>query len=297
MAPLLSIIIPVYNSEATIRRTMDSLLALPADSREQTEVIVIDDGSRDSSSEIIASYRDRLSPASLVICRQENQGTSAARNKGIDQSTGSWIFFLDADDELYGDLIPSLLQYPDASAVAFSVQYVRNNRRQGRRTPRSINSGNHLDIFSAGNALTVSSIAIKRESILVRFNQDMQFLEDWLFWIMNPQIFNKMVVLRRVFSARIHAHGSGKTSNYEKAGGYRAIIADVVTRELQGRLTRKQKNNFFIQKQIGGILRGEQISSSPFLSFPCSIGLYVKLILYTLLRKKFGRFDKYGKRP
>jgi glycosyltransferase involved in cell wall biosynthesis len=86
-----SVIIPAYNSEKFIRRAIDSVLAQthPAE-----EIIVVDDGSTDSTGEIVQSYGP---PVQYV--RQDNAGPGAARNTGIRAAQGDWIAFLDSDDE------------------------------------------------------------------------------------------------------------------------------------------------------------------------------------------------------
>lgn len=91
--PLYSIIIPLYNKERQIARTLDSVLA---QSVTDFEVIVVDDGSKDRSSEIVKGYSD---PRIRYIWK-ENGGVSSARNRGIQEAKGEWILFLDADDTL-----------------------------------------------------------------------------------------------------------------------------------------------------------------------------------------------------
>ncbi len=87
----ISAVIPAYNSEKTIARAIDSVLK---QTRSADEIIVIDDGSKDKTAEIVGSYGDKV-----VLIRQENAGVSVARNAGIDAASSDWIAFLDADDE------------------------------------------------------------------------------------------------------------------------------------------------------------------------------------------------------
>ncbi len=88
---MITVVIPAYNAAAFIRRTIDSVLAQTYD---DYEVVVIDDGSSDGTSDIVESYGGK------VRCiRQENAGDGAARNRGIAEARGQWIAFLDHDDE------------------------------------------------------------------------------------------------------------------------------------------------------------------------------------------------------
>ena len=98
----ISVIVPCFNSGATITRTIDSL-------RNQTllpyEIIVVDDGSFDESTlNILDSLRD------IILIRQSNKGLSSARNVGVSHATGTHIFFLDSDDWIESNALHSLSQ-------------------------------------------------------------------------------------------------------------------------------------------------------------------------------------------
>lgn len=86
---MISVIVPVYNGEKYLRRCLDSLVG---QNDGDVEVIVVDDGSTDSTAEIVRSY------PSVRYVFQKNAGQAAARNTGIDHATGSYIAFCDADD-------------------------------------------------------------------------------------------------------------------------------------------------------------------------------------------------------
>jgi glycosyltransferase involved in cell wall biosynthesis len=90
--PLISVVIPLYNAAPYIRRSVDSVLK---QTYQNFELIVVDDGSKDNSGSLVQAYTD--SRLRLVV--QDNNGASAARNRGIKEGRGSLIAFLDADDE------------------------------------------------------------------------------------------------------------------------------------------------------------------------------------------------------
>jgi len=89
--PLFSVIIPLYNKEPHIKRALDSVLA---QTFSDFEIIVVDDGSADKSSEIVKSYANEK----ITLIQQKNTGESGARNRGIREANGKIIAFLDADD-------------------------------------------------------------------------------------------------------------------------------------------------------------------------------------------------------
>ncbi len=90
--PLFSIIIPVYNSQRTIRRTLLSVLNQTFNNY---EVIIVNDGSNDNSAEILSEY---ACYPQITVLEQINAGVSAARNSGLHQARGDYLLFLDADD-------------------------------------------------------------------------------------------------------------------------------------------------------------------------------------------------------
>ena len=92
-----SVIIPLFNKKATVARAIDSALAQEDIS---VEVIVVDDGSSDSSNAVVQAFGDRVR-----LIRQQNAGPSAARNHGARLATKSLLVFLDADDELLPDCL------------------------------------------------------------------------------------------------------------------------------------------------------------------------------------------------
>ena len=92
----------MYNSKDTIIRALDSV-------RNQTaydsilEVIVVNDGSKDDSSEIVSKYKEKNPDFPLVLVDKKNGGVSTARNKGMELAKGEWIALLDSDDEWFYD--------------------------------------------------------------------------------------------------------------------------------------------------------------------------------------------------
>lgn len=93
--PLITIIIPVYNSQLTLDKCIDSILS---QSFQDFEIILINDGSIDNSRELCEIWSNKDSR--IRVLHQENKGPGAARNQGIKHSKGDWITFVDSDDYL-----------------------------------------------------------------------------------------------------------------------------------------------------------------------------------------------------
>ena len=118
--PKFSIIVPVYNTEKYLKRCLDSI---KSQSFKDYEVIIVNDGSTDNSSDIICKYPYK-------VINQENQGLSMARNNGVKASMGDYLIFLDSDDYIEKDLLKeinkSLSNNPDL--VRYQIKEVFDNK-------------------------------------------------------------------------------------------------------------------------------------------------------------------------
>lgn len=113
-----SIIVPVYNTEQYLERCFNSILS---QTYKNYEVIVVNDGSTDSSLKIINRYKE------FICINQKNQGLSMARNNGIKKATGDYLIFLDSDDFLDKDLLLNLCQkIEDQEIIRYQLAVVEN---------------------------------------------------------------------------------------------------------------------------------------------------------------------------
>lgn len=103
--PEVSVIIPVYNVENKLRRCLDSIMK---QTFSDYELILVNDGSRDSSGDICDEYAKR--DARIKVIHQDNKGASAARNRGISQAQAQYITFVDSDDYVHVDFLNTLYE-------------------------------------------------------------------------------------------------------------------------------------------------------------------------------------------
>ena len=128
---MISIIVPVYNSDQYLGMCLDSLLA---QTYNDIEVICINDGSQDNSGFILGDYSRKDNR--LKVITQENQGIAAARNRGLQEAQGDWIIFVDSDDWLEVttcERIISLAIHHNADVIFWP--YVREFAN-GKKAPR-----------------------------------------------------------------------------------------------------------------------------------------------------------------
>lgn len=185
-----SIVLPIYNSANTIARCLEILVCLEGI---QKEIILIDDGSIDATPQILDEYAKQYS--FIRVIHQENMGASAARNRGIEEASGEWISFVDADDIVTEDYIAAF----DAVKYKADVNYFSS------RIVTDGYIGEHLlqDCYYEGNAsLEDALIALKlsedkyehygytwnkffRASIIrkhnIRFIEGLRYREDEIF--------------------------------------------------------------------------------------------------------------------
>ena len=181
--PLISVVIPVYNGEKTIKKTIEAVLN---QSFPDIEVIVINDGSCDSTVEIVNSIDDYR----LQLFSYTNAGLAASRNRGISHSKGEFISFIDADDLWTTDKIEAqykALQENPQAAVAYSwTDYID---AEGK----FLQSGRHVtakgDVYSK---LVLSSFLENGSNPLIRmqaistigtFDESLFAAEDWDMWL------------------------------------------------------------------------------------------------------------------
>lgn len=122
MNPLVSIIVPIYNVENYLSQCIDSLLA---QSYRNIEIILVDDGSNDSSGSIADEFAKK--DHRIRVIHTSNNGVSSARNKGIETSTGEYICFVDADDSvlpIYVEYLLNLILTYDADISLTTTMYM-----------------------------------------------------------------------------------------------------------------------------------------------------------------------------
>ena len=119
--PVISIIVPVYNAEKYLHRCIDSILS---QTFTDFELLLIDDGSTDSSSIICDDY---LREDSRVrVFHKKNGGVSSARNMGLDNAKGKWITFVDSDDFISSNFCEILLDNENEDLVICSFETFGN---------------------------------------------------------------------------------------------------------------------------------------------------------------------------
>jgi glycosyltransferase involved in cell wall biosynthesis len=185
--PIVSVIIPAYNYAQYLKKAIDSVLA---QTYREYEIIVVNDGSTDNSTEILNEYKGLV-----YVISQANAGLSAARNSGLNIARGEYIAFLDADDYWYPNALSEMVAYLQKnkrkSLVAGSWCVVDESGAIIKR-PQNYNSQIRAEIgFDFYRALTFSdlfpihALLIKRQCFETAgfFDTELKAMEDWDMWL------------------------------------------------------------------------------------------------------------------
>ena len=177
MNPLVSIIIPVYNSSAFVVEAVRSALS---QTYSQIEVIVVDDGSTDNSLQLLEDIKDNR----LRLFSQINQGACVARNRGLAEARGEYVKFLDSDDILYPDAVAGQLE------------------QQSRLGIGEVVFGDFDFIDEHGNVFYENEFD---ENAFLSVDQDLWFMTNWEMLITCPLHKREYLVEYKGFDNRLRS--------------------------------------------------------------------------------------------
>jgi glycosyltransferase involved in cell wall biosynthesis len=179
--PQVSVIIPTYNRGWIIKEAIDSVLA---QDYTKFELIVVDDGSTDHTSDVLDSYGK-----DIKVISQKNKGVSAARNRGIAEASGKFIAFLDSDDLWLSQKLSVQIEFfnqtPDALICQTEEVWIRNGLRVNPKKRHKKPSGM---IFKPSLELCLvspSAVMIQRSLFdrVGKFDETLPACEDYDLWL------------------------------------------------------------------------------------------------------------------
>ena len=179
--PLVSVIIPTCNRGWIIKEAVDSVLSQKF---VDFELIVVDDGSTDNTQDILNKYKNNIK-----VLKHNNQGVSAARNKGIALASGRFIAFLDSDDLWLPDKLSMQVNFFNTNKEALICQteeiWIRNNVRVNPKKRHKKLSGMIFEPSLCLCMVSPSAVMIKRElfEAVGLFDESLPACEDYDMWL------------------------------------------------------------------------------------------------------------------
>lgn len=220
MAELVSIIIPVYNGEKTILRAIESCCRQVY---ANIEILVIDNVSTDSTKAIVHQKVQSDQRVKLMVLGEK--GRSKARNLGLDKANGQFIQFLDADDVLEKNKIFEAMNFfkhnADKIAYGTSIQYIKQ-KAVTKRTP----DFKHKSEILIHNIFPINSFIFRKNA--VRFDKNLEFDEDWLFWV--DLLYGKetSVVLTNDIGGSVYVTGENTMKDVGKMLYYEIFVRGII---------------------------------------------------------------------
>lgn len=184
----LSVIIPTYNYGNYIKKT---LLSIIRQNYFADEIIVIDDGSTDSTKTIVDSFRSSHLSHNILYFYQKNKGVSSARNLGYVKSSSKYLMFLDSDDELlpnaFDSIDNSIKAHRNADMIFFGYLSISHKNVIKERLPKQLNNDrneNVVKLLEGGMVGLRSSSTILNRNVmkLIKYPENVHVGEDTLFF-------------------------------------------------------------------------------------------------------------------
>jgi len=191
---IFSVVIPTYNRASKIRRAVESVLA---QSYENFEILVMDDGSTDNTAEVVASFAD---PRITYRWEENFGGPARPRNRGIAQAKGEWICFLDADDWWTADKLEICFLALNADAdIVYHDLYVVRTLDQTIFKERASSTAPRHPMFQAllctGMSMPNSSVVVRRDLLIqagpVSEKRELIAVEDLDTWVKVSRLTEK----------------------------------------------------------------------------------------------------------
>ncbi|MDE2266291.1 MAG: glycosyltransferase family 2 protein [Alphaproteobacteria bacterium] len=182
MTPFFSVVIPVYNRATVLG---DALRSVLAQTEQDFEIVVVDDGSTDHPERTVKEISDPR----IVLARQDNGGGGAARNTGIDIARGRFIAFLDSDDEFLPHHLSTMRKLLEGTSLVAGYARIVVDRGEGRaflKPPRAIRNGEDMATYLLCDRgfVPTSTMVVERDMAkVVRFHENLAAAEDTDFAI------------------------------------------------------------------------------------------------------------------
>ena len=263
--PLLSIIVPVFNVQAYLEQCLNSIIS---QSYTNIELIVVNDGSTDSSAEICDNYAKR--DARIVVIHKNNGGLSDARNAGLKLAKGNWIGFVDSDDwiepMMYYDLMKAVyIDNSDIGCTGFYYEHLNGNSEPN--PPDSLSIDRYITDFTIRNqwipALLSGKLSdlpymlhsvcdkIFRRDLISEFYSERLYLNEETIFVLNALLKAKSIsaYFKYGYHYRLRAGSLIHTKHHDilqKRHSLNLLLSKILEKEPNSKYTTNIANRYFL---------------------------------------------------
>ena len=251
-----SVVVPVYNVEAYISETIESIIT---QSCQNIEIILINDGSTDNSGIICESYAKIDSR--IIVIHQRNSGVSAARNRGIDLAKGEYICFVDGDDTIDSDMIELLYTFGynhDIDLILPIGNKYTQKIERNENSFRILEANQVLSDYLQFKNLLDSHGLLKTEIVKkIKYSDSIFFWEDYAFKVELISRCNSIAKTTNIFYYYRQREGSANNSKISERTLTCLNIADLFVEKglVSSRQDIDNVRTFFIEQCFEMLMR------------------------------------------
>lgn len=255
--PLFSVVIPAYNAEDFVCEALDSVAGQTM-SKSNYEVIIVDDGSTDETSNKISTWAKEHPMVELRLIQQANKGIGGARNTGIREACGIFVAFLDSDDvwlERKLELVADHMKEVPGVDVVCHDEWLKTDIAD----KKLLTYGPYItyrDLLFNGNCISTSATIVRRQKILNvgGFSENMRFnsAEDYDLWLRLAQVGCCIKYLHKILGI-YRVRGQGITNNIVLHNQHSMNVLDAHFRNWQPKTS---YHRYLIRRRRAGSLRG-----------------------------------------
>lgn len=325
-SPYISIIVPAYNAEKSLKKSIESIVEQEYKSY---EIIIVNDGSKDGTKEVCQELVD-LYPTIRII-DSENKGVSSARNLGLEAANGDWIGFLDSDDCMLPRSLEVLADQTRQTDIKWIIgNFISQNEKSGEKIlnrqyfNEKVHTGtlNELPVFCASRNFHCVWGKLYAKSVIkthqIRFDESRKYGEDLLFNLKYISYVDRFVVLNTAVYFYCYQWGTGLGCSTQKdEWSLQKELCKTVKKELAVNQyiddnTLKEMNHFYFSQCIASlertVIEKDQTNKNRILSDPYFMKVLqvekeeqrIHKIDYWLLKRKwidlyYGLHKRYAK--
>jgi len=213
-----TVLLPVYNAGAALRRAIESIVAQDVD---DFEFLIIDDASTDGSADVVRSCADR-DPRIRAIFHDENVGLSATLNEGLRLARGELVIRMDQDDESLPNRVrvqrEFMHEHPEVVAAGSFVYHMGSKPRHDRLVTFATDASTIREALTTANPLYHPSVIMRRRKILALggYREEFRNAEDYDLWLRASAKYDLAVIPEPLLRYRFSPHGMSLGRKWEQ---------------------------------------------------------------------------------